>query len=79
MELKSYFKSIVGKCFHLSTPLDYPHGKMVAIVPVEYREDTPYSPMLICYVSFTDGYMGSYSYYADDVLYNHFKKLNPYN
>ena len=74
MLLQDYFNSIIGKCFHYSNDLDYPHGKMVAIVPVEYRGGF-YFDTLICYVSFTDGYMGSYSFKADNELRKMFKAL----
>ena len=80
LKTEEYFKSIIGKCFHYSSPngLEYPHGQMVSIVPTEYREDFPYGPMLICYISFTDGYMGSYSYRADNLLASHFQDMKPY-
>ena len=74
MLLQDYFKSIIGKCFHFSSDLEYPHGKMVAIVPTEYRGGF-YFDELVCHVSFTDGYMGSYSYRADKELARMFKNL----
>ena len=74
MLLQDYFNSIIGKCFHYSSPLEYPHGRMVAIVPAEYRGGF-YEDTLICYISFTDGYMGSYSYRADKELARIFKNL----
>lgn len=77
---KDYFESIIGKCFHYELPngLEYPHGKMKAIVVAEYREDMPYGPMVICYISFTDGYMGSYSYRAGNMLKSFFQDLIPF-
>lgn len=74
---KDFFNSIKFRCYHYSAPLEYPHGKMKSISIVDYREGGRHD-WIICLISFTDGYMGSYSFDADKYAYDMFLKLKPY-
>lgn len=69
--LRDYFLAHKWECRHFQNNyLDYPHGKPISIRMVDFTEDANTQDTIICLIAFTDGFMGSYSYTADE----HFKQ-----
>lgn len=78
-----FFRGILGICYHFQNELAYPHGRVKAIRPYRYNEEILMNGYrrraeLRCMISFTDGYIGDYTYTADTALVEMFKGLKKY-
>ena len=76
-----FFQKILGNCYRYQNELAYPHGRMRAIRPYRYEPEELINgyrqrATLYCMISFTDGYMGDYSFTADSALMEEFKNLD---
>ena len=73
MTTEQFVRKHKGECRHIENSLDYPNGKMVAITIIDsYNND------IICLISFTNGYMGSYSYRLDELFKEWWNGLKQY-
>lgn len=78
-EIENYCRTLVGRVFHYDNGLTYPHGRTKAIRPYRFiRCKNDRKGLLLCMVSFTDGYIGDYTYSIDEGLVLTFKNLKIY-
>ena len=78
-EIENYCRTLVNRVFHYQNGLTYPHGTTKAIRPYLFcRGKNGHKGYLCCMVSFTDGYIGDYSYTIDEGLVLTFKKMKVY-
>ena len=82
--MEDFFRSIIGKCYHYHDELAYPHGRTKSIRPYRYvgrekdSDGGTYMPYLSYMISFTDGYIGDYTFSAYEETMRMFKSLKRY-
>ena len=68
-----YLFTILGKHFHYTTDLIYPHGKQKSIPPKRIHDNCLY-----CDIVFDDYYMAEYVFSINNGLAKMFKQLKEY-